>query len=461
MNDIINIKVEKLKPHPVNEKIYISDAEREKEILTSIKENGILEPLTVQKEGEGYIILSGVRRFRCAVLLGLKTVPCIVTETSNPVITIIEHNRYRQKTPIEIYNEAKALEDALKPIAEQHSLAQLNQNRVVKFDDSEKLGDVRSIIADKLNVSTGYLTMLKQVVENKDKIPDVVEKLEKGRETVYSAYARLKNINTPKESVEITLGHYVAGKTRLAKQIIARIPEHICYVEPFGGFCSVLLNKPKSKVEVYNDINKDVVNLILSLKEFPLILLSELQLMPYSRWLFEQLVPKLNDPFEIPDPRRAAIFYYVNATSFSGLSSDNPSFSFSVINSHAERLRNSISSLILASNRLLDVQLENKPYQYILDHYDSEQTFFYLDPPYYRTHDALGIHFTDEQHKELHDRVMKLKGRWLITLNDAPRVRKLYSDCNIEEVVVMESAPNSREAERKYYTHLFISPKNA
>ena len=48
---------------------------------------------------------------------------------------------------------------------------------------------------------------------------------------------------------------YVGGKNRMTKKLIPLIPDHTCYVEPFGGGASLLLAKPKSTTEVYNDID--------------------------------------------------------------------------------------------------------------------------------------------------------------------------------------------------------------
>jgi len=104
-NAVLMIPIGKLKVHPVNRQIYVSDEKRKAELLESIKEHGILEPLIVIPDGDEYSILSGARRFECTKELGYTEVPCIVSIVKNPTLAIIEHNKYRQKTPIEIYNE--------------------------------------------------------------------------------------------------------------------------------------------------------------------------------------------------------------------------------------------------------------------------------------------------------------------------------------------------------------------
>lgn len=54
---------------------------------------------------------------------------------------------------------------------------------------------------------------------------------------------------------------WLGGKSRLAKRVIERIPEHRCYCEPFAGAAWMLFRKPESPVEVINDLNRDIITL--------------------------------------------------------------------------------------------------------------------------------------------------------------------------------------------------------
>jgi len=91
---------------------------------------------------------------------------------------------------------------------------------------------------------------------------------------------------------------YFGGKWALAPWIIENMPEHRVYVEPFGGAASVLLRKPRSKVEVYNDLDEEIVGLfrILQSPDKCRELVRLLKRTPYARREFELAFKATDDP---------------------------------------------------------------------------------------------------------------------------------------------------------------------
>ena len=68
-------------------------------------------------------------------------------------------------------------------------------------------------------------------------------------------------MNTPQHpAFSRNLFPWVGSKRRLAKEIIARLPAHECYCEPFAGSAAVFFRKPPSGVEILNDVCGDIVN---------------------------------------------------------------------------------------------------------------------------------------------------------------------------------------------------------
>src|SRR5437868_3648689 len=90
------------------------------------------------------------------------------------------------------------------------------------------------------------------------------------------------------------------GKWKLAPWIVSHFPPHRVYVEPFGGAASVLIQKPRSYGEVYNDLDQDVVNLfrILQVPAQAAALRDKLRLTPFSREEFELGYLDAEDPVE-------------------------------------------------------------------------------------------------------------------------------------------------------------------
>lgn len=245
---------------------------------------------------------------------------------------------------------------------------------------------------------------------------------------------------------------YIGGKNRLAARIIAMIPEHTTYVEPFAGGAQVLFHKAPSKVEVLNDLDGEVVNFYRVCQWHYQELARLLESMPASRKLHE--LTRRSNPEILTDIQRAARFLYLQKNSFGGLIVKQ-SFHYGVeypSNYNPSRIR---ASLEAAHRRLQSVQIESLPYEEILERYDRPSTFFYLDPPYFGRK-LYKFNFEQTDFERLAERLTDLKGRFLLSLNDTPEVREIFRGFQLSGVDLAYTA-QARPGRR--YRELLIEPQ--
>lgn len=237
---------------------------------------------------------------------------------------------------------------------------------------------------------------------------------------------------------------YLGGKNRVARTIISLIPEHTCYCEPFCGGAQVFFHKEPSKVELLNDLNEDVFNFLRVCKIHNQELLRYLDYCIVSRkWfdLFEKTPPET-----LTDIQRAARFFYLQKNCYGGLIVRR-NFAASVQDGSNYNPTSLPKLLQRTHERLLNVQLECLPYQDILRKYDRPFTFFYLDPPYFKR-PYYKFNFEEKDYVELAERLKKLKGKFLLSLNDAPEIRRIFRDFNINTLEMTYSS--QRKADKKY-----------
>jgi len=109
------------------------------------------------------------------------------------------------------------------------------------------------------------------------------------------------------------------GKTHYVGQILPFFPEHRRYVEPFGGSAALLLNKPKSYVEVFNDLDDDVVHFFQTVRERREELQEWLRTVPYSESLHEQWQGEYFDGHRPDDDvERAGRWLFLRCTTYGG-----------------------------------------------------------------------------------------------------------------------------------------------
>lgn len=222
---------------------------------------------------------------------------------------------------------------------------------------------------------------------------------------------------------------YRGGKSMLCRKIAKALPPHDIYVEVFCGSCWVLLNKPHSKVEAVNDINHELINMLRCAREHA----------PEVNRLLEGHVVSADEykrframPSEyLTDVQRAVRYIYMMNYGFSG-KADSPYLVKT--NTARPRTIGAIQQTVIAAQeRLHDVWIDRASYRRCIARYDGATTVFYLDPPYYGSEDEYGDEFSADDYPKLRDLLQTIKGKFLMTINDAPFTRGMFSGFEISQ----------------------------
>lgn len=207
---------------------------------------------------------------------------------------------------------------------------------------------------------------------------------------------------------------YFGGKWRIAPWIIQYFPEHRCYVEPFGGGASVLLQKRPSRIEVYNDVAGAVVNFFRVLRESPEDFITALRLTPFAVDEYAACKEQDGTPIE-----RARCFFVRSWGGHNGTTGTckNRGWRRTSERDVANQFASAADALADVAERLRRVAIDHLDWSDILDRYDSEETLFYVDPPYWMgarrsksPSDGYGEHeLSDYDHRRLLDRLREVK----------------------------------------------------
>jgi DNA adenine methylase len=211
------------------------------------------------------------------------------------------------------------------------------------------------------------------------------------------------------------------GKALLYRQIEDLIPAYSVVVDVFGGGAGFILNLPprEHSIEVFNDINDELVNFYLVCQRHPEEILRLWELTPRASSLFNGR----SQSDLCTDVERAVNFMATNAFGFNGNSS---SFAKSRGSRRPASRLAKIDKLSALSDRLDKVTVLNESVFDLIDFYDSDTTFFFLDPPYLTGDQGLyGAHSTFD-HQALSQSIQKIKGKYLLTIDDSVAARAFY-----------------------------------
>ncbi len=221
---------------------------------------------------------------------------------------------------------------------------------------------------------------------------------------------------------------YIGGKSRLAKTIIPMIPEHRTYCEVFAGAAWVFFSKEESRVEVINDLDSDLVSFYRCVQNHLEEFLKQFKWLLSSRKWFEDWKTQIEGP-GLTDIQRAARYYYIQRLCFGGRVRNR---TFGLARDRRPRinllrLEEEMSELHL---RLSTVTIENLPAIDFIQRYDAEDVFFYCDPPYHKKpFYAHNMEIVDYQ--RLADTLGKIKGKFILSINDHPDMQDVFKNFNI------------------------------
>ncbi len=251
---------------------------------------------------------------------------------------------------------------------------------------------------------------------------------------------------------------YIGGKNRLVDTLLPLIPRHTTYVEVFGGAANLLLNKPQSPVEVYNDIDGDLVNLFRVAREQPEKLIQRLKLQLYNR---AEKIEWSTAPLPKDDQVEAAArFYFVLRASFSGVFRSGKSWRKCKTDNIPAQFARSVEGIKAIAERLRNVYIECTDFRDCIKTWDSPETLLFNDPPYFGLN-YYRYRMQEKDHIDLLEILKKTKGKWLLTYNDRPIIRELYREFPMFRVEMLRSSANIQTGKKRtYFGNLIIANYN-
>ena len=240
-------------------------------------------------------------------------------------------------------------------------------------------------------------------------------------------------------------------------RLLPLFPEHSAYVEVFGGAASLLLNKPPSRLEVYNDLDGELVNLFEVIRDDVDAFLKHAYFLLYSRELYQSWQRELKRGV-VPEDRveRALRYWYLIMCSFGAHPYKGWGFNKHTRKSLPMLMQDALGRLRLVHERLKAVQIDHLDFRKCIERYDDPDTFLFLDPPYLNTTAYRIGKFTLEDHRALAELLCSVKGKWLMTIGNRLEVRRLYARLPSRSISSPTSIEKVTGGKRTHFANLII-----
>lgn len=226
----------------------------------------------------------------------------------------------------------------------------------------------------------------------------------------------------------------VGGKHFQKKDVLKQFPKletYDIYVEPFMGVGNILLNAPIVKTMIGADTDSNVINFFNDIKRVNQEEINNLNFKPNKK-KFNEIKKRIEKKEYSKKPiDRIYDYLYLLFNSYGAKGN----------NYNAEGHNTGITfkkNFNILLNKLKDFKIIKSDFKKTIEKYDSPTTFFYLDPPYYETYS--GSYETGNiNHEQLADILKNIKGKFLMTHNDTPYIRKLYKGYKFKKFKSIQS----------------------
>lgn len=227
---------------------------------------------------------------------------------------------------------------------------------------------------------------------------------------------------------------YPGGKTQLFGWIESHLKQHRTWVDVFGGSGVVTANKDPGKVEVYNDLDGDLVHFFTTLRDHREELQEWLRATPHSRELHGEYAREFYDDGRPGDDvERAGQFFYLRFTQFAAKYDGKSGYNGSAKTNAAGSYINATERLDRWQQRFRGVQIEQLDFEELISRYDTPETLFYADPPYMDEGDDLYSHEGGFEHGRFVDALTDTEGEWLVSYTRVPEPLREEATCIVEQ----------------------------
>jgi DNA adenine methylase len=208
---------------------------------------------------------------------------------------------------------------------------------------------------------------------------------------------------------------YYGGKQNMVKYILPLIPPHNLYCEPFCGGAAIFFAKENANVNVLNDTNRELINFYQIVKSDFVSLEKEIQITLHSRDLHRKASVIYNNPDMFSDIKRAWALWMLSSQSF--CAKLDGSWGYDICeNRTSKHVTNKKESFTLdLAIKLQDVQVECADALYIIRSRDRENSFFYVDPPYYNSDMGHYDGYSIDDFEKLLVLLSEIKGKFLLS----------------------------------------------